>query len=233
MAPTDVVALFPGSSSAKSETDPGGPCASLEEEDRKDNTEADAESGTDEHGGKAAIPLRRLISMWLGCMAERRAPGSRRSRRVSFVGPPLTRKEPWTGTRKLAQARAGARSAFRLRSARVQYLFVEQRFAHRACGARNGRDGLRSGLGGLVGHGGCGGRQLGAAVPFSTCLRENRRDDAGWGCVVPCVVPGVPAEKLRESPSFAGQENARALIFPEQRAPRRARCVAPPPPRYK
>jgi hypothetical protein len=51
------VAFFPSAPGAEPEANPGGPCASLEEEDREDDTEPDTESGADEHGRKAAIPL--------------------------------------------------------------------------------------------------------------------------------------------------------------------------------
>jgi hypothetical protein len=40
--------------------------------------------------------------------------------------------------------------------AQESHLLVEQSFAHGAGGARDGRDGLRRGLGDPVGHGGCG-----------------------------------------------------------------------------
>jgi hypothetical protein len=56
---TDVVALFPRSSCAESESDHGWPRASLEEEDGEDDAEAEAEARADHHRGEAAVPLHR------------------------------------------------------------------------------------------------------------------------------------------------------------------------------
>jgi hypothetical protein len=56
---TDVVALFPRSPCAKSESDHSWPRASLEEEDGEDDAEAEAEARADHHRGEAAVPLRR------------------------------------------------------------------------------------------------------------------------------------------------------------------------------
>ena len=52
-----VVTLFPGPSGTESETNKGRPCASLEEEDREDDPEAEAEAGADHHRGETAVPL--------------------------------------------------------------------------------------------------------------------------------------------------------------------------------
>lgn len=61
---THAVALFPCSSGTETKANPGGPGASLEQEDGEDDTKADTEAGTDEHGGEAAIPLGQgVISM--------------------------------------------------------------------------------------------------------------------------------------------------------------------------
>lgn len=60
---THAVAFFPGPSGTETEANPCGPCASLEEEDGEDDTETDTESGADEHGREAAIPLQSSVSM--------------------------------------------------------------------------------------------------------------------------------------------------------------------------
>jgi hypothetical protein len=59
---TDIVALFPRSSGAKSESDKCWPCASLEEEDGEDDAEAEAEARADEHRREAAVPLGICVS---------------------------------------------------------------------------------------------------------------------------------------------------------------------------
>ena len=55
--PTHSVALFPSPSGTETEANPCGPGASLEEENGEDDAEGDAEAGSDEHRGKASVPL--------------------------------------------------------------------------------------------------------------------------------------------------------------------------------
>ena len=62
-----VVALFPCPSSTETETDKGGPCASLEEEDREDDAEGETQAGADQHRREAAVPLGAAVS-W--CSAD-------------------------------------------------------------------------------------------------------------------------------------------------------------------
>lgn len=65
---TNVIALFPCSSSTKSETDESRPCAALEEEDGENDAEAETKAGADDHGGEAAIPLEFMVShLFLTC----------------------------------------------------------------------------------------------------------------------------------------------------------------------
>jgi hypothetical protein len=59
---TYAIALLPSSSGTETEANEGGPCASLEQEDREHDAEGEAETGADEHRGKAAIPLISHIS---------------------------------------------------------------------------------------------------------------------------------------------------------------------------
>lgn len=54
---TDVITLFPCPTSTEAETNKGGPCAALEEEDGEDDAEAETEARADDHGGEAAVPL--------------------------------------------------------------------------------------------------------------------------------------------------------------------------------
>lgn len=56
---THVITLLPSPSSTKTEADKRGPCASLKQQNREDDTEAEAQAGADDHGGKTAIPLQR------------------------------------------------------------------------------------------------------------------------------------------------------------------------------
>lgn len=55
---TYAITLFPRPAGTETEANQCGPRASLEEEDGEDDTEADTETGADEHRRKAAIPLR-------------------------------------------------------------------------------------------------------------------------------------------------------------------------------
>lgn len=55
---TDVITLFPCSSSTETETNECRPCAALEEKDGEDDTEAEAQTGADDHGGETAVPLK-------------------------------------------------------------------------------------------------------------------------------------------------------------------------------
>ena len=57
MTKTYVVTLFPGSSGTEAETDEGGPCTALEQEDGEDDTERGTEGRADEHGAQAVVPL--------------------------------------------------------------------------------------------------------------------------------------------------------------------------------
>jgi hypothetical protein len=54
---TDVIALLPSPASTKSKTYVCGPCASLEEQDREDDSERQTKAGADQEGGKTAVPL--------------------------------------------------------------------------------------------------------------------------------------------------------------------------------
>jgi hypothetical protein len=46
---TYAVTLLPSPSSTETDTDPGGPCAALEQEDGEDDAEGETETGADEH----------------------------------------------------------------------------------------------------------------------------------------------------------------------------------------
>jgi len=59
---THTITLFPSSSSTESKTNPCGPSPPSEQEYREYNAEGETERGSDEHGGEAAVPLRRLVS---------------------------------------------------------------------------------------------------------------------------------------------------------------------------
>ena len=55
------VALLVGTAGTEANTDKGGPCSSLEQKDRENDTETETERRLDEEVGEAAVPLE-LIS---------------------------------------------------------------------------------------------------------------------------------------------------------------------------
>lgn len=68
-----VVALLVRPPGAESDTDKCGPRPPLEEQDREDDAEAEAEGGLDDQVGQAAVPL--LRRMWSAPCAEGRVGG--------------------------------------------------------------------------------------------------------------------------------------------------------------
>ena len=66
-AETDVVALLPCTSGTEAKANGRRPCAALEEENREDDTEGQAETRADEHRGEAAVPLGECFSNVVSC----------------------------------------------------------------------------------------------------------------------------------------------------------------------